>query len=198
MKQRFSHVNKALELTPNSATALAAKGLILAEKAGYLKHAGQSDPAVYQQAQNLFQRSLELEENATTHQWYSELLAKVGRHAEALEHLHKAIALNPLSASLQRSFSFTLQYLGKTDSAQKVYQTSPGTRARFGDSIYRRFQTQQIYAQTLLQKCRYGTRRTPPCSHECPSIRYCEQMAFMYLSIGANDMANEIMANLGP
>jgi serine/threonine protein kinase/tetratricopeptide (TPR) repeat protein len=49
-----------------------------------------------------YERALELNPNcATAHQWYGEYLAAVGRHAEAIAAMQRAIELDPLSLIIQ-------------------------------------------------------------------------------------------------
>lgn len=195
--EALPHINKALVLAPDSATALAAKGLILTEKAIYMTRSGQDDPSLYQQAQQAFQRSLELEDNATTHQWYSALLRRIGDESEVIQHLNKAIELNPLSASLKRSYSFQLQSMGKPDSAQRMYQNAlalePDYTSRYVESSrINRYTRDSVVDMSVWHK------ENPELFTNCSSDEYCEHMVFTYLSIGANSAAENVLSNMGP
>ncbi|MGI8543042.1 MAG: tetratricopeptide repeat protein [Aridibacter sp.] len=81
-------------------------------------------------AENDFKRAIELNpSNATAHQWYSELLARLGRNDEALAEVKKAYELDPFSPAV--SMNVALRYLEarRYDEAiaqfKKVNQTDP-------------------------------------------------------------------------
>lgn len=187
------HIMKALTLQPNSATALAAKGMILSDKAK--AGLGELNSSLYQQAEQAFIRSLELDNNATTHRWYSTLLSRLGRESQAIQHLNQAIELNPLSASLKRSFSKYLQSIGKPDSAQRMYQRAlilePDHFSHVIESthVFRHSQKSIIaLAEWQSANAELFTR--------CSSDEYCEQIVLAYLSIGAVDAANSVLAQM--
>lgn len=78
-----------------------------------------------------FKRAIEINPNfATAWQWYSELLATVGRHAEAKVAIDKAYELDPFSPAIIMNVG--LRYLGshQTDEAiaqfQKLNEMEPG------------------------------------------------------------------------
>ena len=53
----------------------------------------------YEKAESLFQAALKLNPNyATTHQWYADLLTRMGRFDEAITYIKQALQLDPLSA----------------------------------------------------------------------------------------------------
>jgi tetratricopeptide (TPR) repeat protein len=187
------HIMKALTLKPNSALALAAKGMILSDKAR--AGLGGHDSSLYQQAQQAFIRSLELDNNATTHQWYSTLLNRLGKKSEAKQHLNQAIELNPLSASLKRSLSFLLKSMGKQDSAQKMYQRAfildPDHFSHVIDSTHVFRQTQK----SIIAMAEWQSSNAELFTN-CSSDQYCEQVVLSYLSIGAVDAANNVLAKM--
>ena len=189
------HVNRALELNPNSAAALSAKGLILTGIAAYLSHLEQDVSQLYQQAHNAFQRSLELQSNAMTHLWYSSLLWRTGNESGVLQHMNKAIELNPLSASLKRRFSFALYQLGKVDSARRMFQRALLMEPHY---ISRHIEYGQInrYSPELISKMSAWHYASPDLLSNCSSIEYCEHLAFMYLSLGANEEADKILSKM--
>lgn len=190
------HVNNALALKPNSARALAAKGLILTVKAVYKTHSEQADPTLYQQAQQAFERSLQLENNATTHRWYSGLLRRIGSESDVIWHLNKAVALNPLSASLKRSFSFTLRSMGKPDSAQRMYQSALRLEPAYFSRLIESSRINRYTAQSIADMSVWH-QDNPDLFSECASDEYCEHVVFNYLSIGAKDAAETILSAMG-
>lgn len=190
------HINRALELEPNSATALAAKGLLLTEKAIYLARSGQADPAVFQQAQSAYERSLELDNNATTHQWFAALLRRTGSDAQVIEHLNKAIELNPLSASLKRAFSFELLSMGKPDTAQKMFQRALALEPDYVSRLVESSRINRYTQQSILDMSAWH-KNNPALFTNCSSDEYCEHIVFTYLSIGADEMANKVLSNMG-
>lgn len=189
------HINKALVLKPDSATALAAKGMLLSNKALYQARLGDSEPSLYQQAEQAFLRSLELENNATTHHWYSTLLKRMGKDSEVIQHMNQAIELNPLSASMKRSFSFYLQSLGKRDTAQRMFQRAFSLEP---DNFSRVIDAAKMFRhspQSVMDTARWQVANAELISN-CASVEYCEQLVLMYLSIGANQAAQNILSKM--
>jgi len=189
------HIMKALVLKPYSPTALAAKGMILSDKAFHKASKGELDSSLYQQAEQAFIRSLELDNNATTHRWYSGLLKRVGREKEAIQHLNQAIALNPLSASLKRSISFSFEALGKQDTAQRMFQRAlilePNYFSRVIDSAaMNRHTSESVIAMAAWQVANFELFTS------CSSDKYCAQLILSYLSIGAHKAANNILMKM--
>ena len=197
IEKGLPHIMKALTLKPNSPTALAAKGMILSNKAFYESNIGELDSSLYQQAEQAFIRSLELDDNATTHSWYSGLLKRLGRGKEAIQHLNQAIELNPLSASLKRSISFSLEALGKQDTAQRMFQRAsslePDYFSRVTDSAsMNRHTPESVMAMAAWQVANFELFTS------CTSDNYCAQLILSYLSIGANKAANDILEKMMP
>jgi TolB-like protein/Flp pilus assembly protein TadD len=202
IEKGLPHIMKALALKPNSPTALAAKGMILSNKAFYESNfyetnIGELNSSLYQQAEQAFIRSLELDDNATTHRWYSGLLKRLGRGEEAIQHLNQAIELNPLSASLKRSISFSFEALGKQDTAQRMFQRAsslePDYFSRVIDSAsMNRHTPESVMAMATWQVANFELFTS------CTSYNYCAQLTLSYLSIGANKAADDILDNMPP
>jgi len=197
IEKGLPHIMKALALKPNSPTALAAKGMILSNKAFYESNIGELDSSLYQQAEQAFIRSLELDDNATTHSWYSGLLKRLGRGKEAIQHLNQALELNPLSATLKRSISFSLEALGKQDTAQRMFQRAsslePDYFSRVIDSAsMNRHTSESVMAMAAWQVANFELFTS------CTSDNYCAQLILSYLSIGANKAANDILEKMMP
>lgn len=188
------HIMKALALKPNSPTALAAKGMLLSEKAK--AGLGELESSLHQQAEQAFIRSLELENNATTHRWYSSLLKQLGKKSKGIQHLNQAIELNPLSASLKRSLSKYLLSTGKPDSAQRMYQRALILEP---DHFSHVIESTHVFRHT--QKSIIALAEWQSANSElftsCSSDEYCEQVVLAYLSIGATEPANNVLANMG-
>jgi len=188
------HIMKALALKPNSPTALAAKGMILSDKAK--AGLGGLESSLYQQAEQAFIRSLELDNNATTHRWYSKLLQRLGRESQVIEHMNQAIELNPLSGSLKRSFSKYLQSIGKPDSAQRMYRRALILEP---DHFSHVIESTHVFRHT--QKSIIAMAEWQSANSElftsCSSDEYCEQMVLAYLSAGAIEAANNVLAQMG-
>lgn len=84
----------------------------------------------WKEAQNQFQRALELNPNdANAHQFYANLLLVTGRHAEALSEAKHAQELDPLSVRISAIEGQLLIYAGHTDEAlsklQKIFEVDP-------------------------------------------------------------------------
>lgn len=190
------HIEKALALKPNSPTALATQGMLLTLKAGYETGFADADSALIQQAHQAFSSSLALDDNATTHRWYSLLLKKLGNESQVIQHMNKAIKLNPLSAPLKRSFSKYLHSIGKPDSAQRMYQRAltlePNHLSHVVDSTHVFRNTRQ----SITAMAEWHSANADIFTN-CSSDEYCEQLVLAYLSIGAKDVANNILANMG-
>jgi len=190
------HIESALVLQPNSPTALAAKGMILTLKANYEIGFDYTNEALTQQTEQAFLDSLALDDNATTHRWYSSFLKRFGKQSQVIEHLNQAIDLNPLSASLKRSYSKYLRSIGKPDSAQRMYQRAlilePDHFSHVIDSSHVfRHTEQSILAMAEWQSANAELFTS------CSSDEYCEQVVLAYLSIGANEIANNVKAKMG-
>jgi len=189
------HIMKALALKPNSPTALAAKGMILSDKAK--AGLGEFNSSLYQEAQQAFIRSLELDNNATTHHWYSTLLNRVGNKSAAKQHLNQAIELDPLSASLKRSLSFLLKSMGKLDSAQRMYQQALILEPDHFSHVIESTHVFRHTQKTIIAMAEWQSANAELFT-SCSSDEYCEQVVLSYLSIGANEAANNVLTKMWP
>jgi DNA-binding winged helix-turn-helix (wHTH) protein/TolB-like protein/Tfp pilus assembly protein PilF len=62
-------------------------------------------------ADRAFQQAIERNSHyATTHQWYAEFLTGMGRHQEAMEQIHQAQQLDPLSSIIESIEALNLNY----------------------------------------------------------------------------------------
>ncbi len=195
VEHALPHINKALALEPNSPTALAAKGMILTLQAGYETGFAITEGSLAQQAQSVFLQSLALDDNATTHHWYSRLLKKLKDEAQVIEHMNKALELNPLSTPLKRTFSNYLRAIGQLDSAQKMYQRAlilePNQFSQLLDASHISRHTQA----SIIAIAKWQAENAELFTH-CSSDEYCEQLVLAYLSIGAQRAANSILENM--
>ncbi len=113
---------KAVELEPDYATAYVFLGRTYLNSVsyGWTEFAG----AALQQAQDLAQKALSIEESATAHA----LLGVVYRYRQQLDlaasELDKAIKLNPNDAESHAYRGAILNYLGRTDEAIKAIETA--------------------------------------------------------------------------
>jgi len=82
-------------------------------------------------AEREFRRAIELNPNyATAHQWFAgRLLVNLGRTSEAIEEIHKALELDPLSLIINTSAGFVYLYAGSEDKAveqaEKILDMDP-------------------------------------------------------------------------
>jgi tetratricopeptide (TPR) repeat protein len=81
-------------------------------------------------AENEFKRAIELNPNyATAHQWYSELLARLGRNDEALAEVKKAYELDPFSTAVNMNLGLRYAEVRRVDEAfnqfKKTIEISP-------------------------------------------------------------------------
>ena len=184
-------IEKALTLAPDSPTALAAKGMILT-----LRTNSSNVPAsMLQEAQKAFVRSLELDDNATTHHWYSSLLKKMGKERLVIKHMERAIALNPLSAPLKRIYSRYLAITGKLDTAQNMHHRA---RVLEPDRHSIIIESTHVVRNTpgLIMSLAEWQLNNYELFEYCSSDAYCEQTVFTYLSIGQHEEANKILARM--
>jgi len=195
------HIKKALALQPDSSTALAAKGMLLSDKAFYEATindnniTSQLDSSLYQQAEQAFIRSLELDNNATTHRWYSGLLKRAGREEEAISHLNQAIKLNPLSASLKRSISFSFDVLGKQDTAQRIFQRALNLEPNYFSKVIDSASMYRHTAKSIISMAEWQVANAE-LFEDCSSANYCSQLILSYLSIGADKAAYDILDDM--
>ncbi len=109
---------KTLELDNNLAEAYA----VLAER--------KIDDWDFAGAENNFKRAIELNPNfATAHQWYSELLERLGRYDEALFEIKRAYELDPFSRAVNLNLGLRYWTLRRNDEAmaqfKKLIETEP-------------------------------------------------------------------------
>lgn len=96
-------------------------------------------------AEREYRRALELNPNySTAHQWYSLLLASLGRHQEAIAEMQQAQRLEPLSiiitADLGLVYAFAYQYDDALHHFQRALELSP-------DFAYARRELGRVYVQ---------------------------------------------------
>ncbi|MCA1639772.1 MAG: protein kinase, partial [Acidobacteria bacterium] len=109
---------KALELDNNLAEAYA----VLANR--------KIDDWDFAGAENDFKRAIELNPSfATAHQWYSELLERLGRYDEALFEIKRAYELDPFSRAVNLNLGLRYWSLRRNDEAiaqfKKLIETEP-------------------------------------------------------------------------
>ena len=185
------YIENALALEPESPTALAAKGMLMTIKASYSK----VPLPILNEADDLFVRSLELEDSATTYHWYSSLLNKMGKDALVIKHMERAIALNPLSASLKMIYSQYLAIRGKIDTAQKLFNRAQILEPDKDASIIESTHIFRNTPNTIIAIAEWHLNNNELLEY-CSSDEYCEQVIFSYLSIGQEKEANKILARM--
>jgi len=74
-------------------------------------------------AEDHFRRAIELDPGyASTHHWYADMLARRGRHAEALAQIRKALELDPLSTIINQDLGYVLTLAGEHDAGIRQYE----------------------------------------------------------------------------
>ncbi|TGE85243.1 hypothetical protein C7Y70_02585 [Pseudoalteromonas sp. KS88] len=185
------HIEQALALEPNSPTALAAKGVLLTLNASY----SEAPLTILNEAQKKFERSLALEDNATTHHWYSSLLNQMGKEALVIKHMEHAIDLNPLSASLKSIYSRYLAIRGKLDTAQNLYRRAIILEPERDPNIVESTHIFRNTPSAINAIAQWHLSNSEQLEY-CSSDEYCEQVIFSYLSIGQDEEANKILARM--
>ena len=116
---------KALELDNTLAEAYAVLG---GEKVNEWDFTG---------AENDFNRAIELDPNyATARQWYSQLLARFGRHDEAIAEIKKAYELDPFSPAINVNIGNRYFQAGRDDEAIAQYKKFIETEPNVGFAYY--------------------------------------------------------------
>jgi eukaryotic-like serine/threonine-protein kinase len=88
-------------------------------------------------ADHAFEKALEINPNyATAHQWYAEFLTGMGRHEKALEHIHHAAQLDPLSLIIQSVEALILIYARDYDGAIAQCRRVISRDPTFGEVYY--------------------------------------------------------------
>lgn len=119
------NAKKALELNKNSAEAHSSLGAIL--------HKYDVD---WENAEKQFQTAVEINPNyPTAHQWYGIYLASTNRCVESLNHIDKAIELDPLSMVMRTDKGWLLYMCDKNDEAldnlEDVHKLNPNFGATY-------------------------------------------------------------------
>ena len=84
-----------------------------------------------------YQKAIELNPNfASAHQWYSEVLSRVGRSDEALAEIKKAYEIDPFSRAVNQNLGLRLLEMHRNDEAQaqfeKLIQSEPDYPMAYG------------------------------------------------------------------
>jgi len=196
IEKSFPHIEKALALKPNSPIALATKGMLLTLKANYERGFTTVDTPLVEQAQHAFLRSLALDDNATTHRWYSKLLKRLGKEEQVLQHMNQAIELNPLSASLKRTYGVYLRSIGKPDSAQRMYQRALILEQEHFSHAIESTHVFRHSKKSIIALAEWHSANIELFTN-CSSDEYCEQLVLAYLSVGAREAANSVLDKMG-
>src|SRR6266403_1190224 len=101
-------------------------------------------------AETEFRRAIELNPNsATTHHWYGDYLANMGRSEEGLGETKRAQELDPLSLIINTTLGWQLYLAGRSDQAIEQLRKVLDIDAKF--TLARRV-LEEVYAQTGRQK----------------------------------------------
>lgn len=195
VEQALPPIEKALSLSPDSPEALAALGMILNLKAHFASDTKNLEDPLIQRANNAFKRSLALDDNATTHHWYSSLLKTMRNDSGVIVHMNKAIELNPLSASLKRSFSSYLAANGKPDSAQRMFQRAKVLEPDQLANIISSTHVFRFTKDSIIDLAKWQSANSDLFTH-CSSHEYCEQLILAYASVGAQAEAESLLNNM--
>ncbi|MCH7573299.1 MAG: tetratricopeptide repeat protein, partial [Planctomycetes bacterium] len=133
MPQALDAANRAIELDPLLAAPHAVLGAY---------HEGYKYDWVAAEAAYL--RAIELDPTyATGHHWYADYLAFQGRGKEAIDHIQRAVSLEPGSMAIQRDTGLPYLHMRDYESALRHYETA---LARDPDFL----STRSFMGQTLL------------------------------------------------
>jgi serine/threonine-protein kinase len=101
-------------------------------------------------AETEFRRAIELNPNsATTHHWYGDYLANMGRSEEGLRETKRAQELDPLSLIINTTLGWQLYLAGRSDQAIEQLRKVLDIDAKFTPA---RRVLEEVYAQTGRQK----------------------------------------------
>jgi len=101
------YAHKALSIDNKSAAAYSVLGL---ESLEYEYN--------WEAAEEYFKKAISLNPNyATAHHWYANILARWGRHDEAMEQMLRALKLDPLSLVINVALALNYYYVGRYDEA---------------------------------------------------------------------------------
>jgi serine/threonine protein kinase/Tfp pilus assembly protein PilF len=148
-------------------------------------------------AERYYKRAIELNPNyATAHQWYAEFLTSMGRFDEALDEIHKAQMLDPLSPIISTVEILVLyharQYDRALESAQKVLELDPnfGPPHIWSAFIYKQKQNYDAYFSENLILENLLKDVNPK------SIEMWEQAYDIFKSSGIEDAARYLIKSL--
>ncbi|MEO1369067.1 MAG: hypothetical protein AAFX50_17970, partial [Acidobacteriota bacterium] len=114
-------IDRALEIDSELAAAHAALGLLRLFR-----------DLDWRGSEAAYRRAVALEpSHAQAHQWLSEMLSLVGRHGEALEHIHIAVDLNPLSPLVHAAWGQRLNAAGRHREALERFEQAETLGATF-------------------------------------------------------------------
>ena len=127
----------------------------------------------YADAEREYKASIQLEPNdATTHQWYGEMLYALKRYSEADVELNTALQLNPLVPITQSEIAAMLYYEGRLDESLTRFQTLSKEHPTFG--------TSHIFAAWIFDQKRM------------PDESYAEEIAYWRLTGGDSEVIERL------
>lgn len=122
-------------------------------------------------SENYFKRAIDLNPNfASAHQWYSEMLARLGRHDEALAEVRKAYELDPLSPAVRMNIGLRLMDAGRADEAaeqfRKLIDSEPAYPMSYvflGDLYVEK----EMYDEGLAMWCKFDVMQRIDSAEKC-------------------------------
>ncbi len=173
---------KALEIDPDLADAHASLALVLED---YDRD--------WTGAEREYRRAIELNPGyATAHHWYALLLARLGRHDEALREIEEAQKLDPLSLTINASVGLVLYFARRYDAGiaqlRKTLELEPnhaGSHACLGWAYLQKGMHQQAIAE--FQKAVNQQNRSPDS---------LAGLAAAYAAAGKRDDAHRVLNRL--
>ena len=177
-----SAASKALELDDSLGEAHAAMGNILMDQTWD-----------FPSAQREYGRAIELNPSfASAHQWYAELLSKVGRHDEAIAEARKGKELDPLALQVSAILGQIYLYAGQLEAAEKQTKYVIELDSNFAFAHYvlgQIYAAQGRFAEAIgeLQKV---------AALEPVSNRYRGYLGYVYARAGNTAEARKILAGL--
>jgi serine/threonine protein kinase/tetratricopeptide (TPR) repeat protein len=175
-----SMAERAIALDPTLPQPHATRGLI---------HEWQFE---WEASEREFLRALELDPGyATARHWYGLMLARVGRHDEAIAEARASLELDPLSPIINQDVGYVLRLAGDGDGSIRQYERTLELRPDFPTTIL-------VLAWTYMELGRFDdaadafTRWAEVTGNDVEAVRNVAHLAARYATTGEPQMSTDL------
>ena len=177
--------NKALELDPSLGEPHAALASLSGDKWDWVV------------AEQEYKKAIELNPNyPTAHQWYGEMLTRLGRHEEAIAEIRRARELDPLSLVINSDMIYILtmarRYDEAIEQARKTLEMDAGWRAAWG-MLVEAYLYKGLYEEALVAYEKSIQNSDRPADKKAADMEAAASFRQAYRSTGAEGFWRKLL-----